>query len=985
MPQRRIVVLLTIGLIVLLGAVVARHHLKKWEAEQDFETARTALEMGRLADAAQLGARLAETSRFRSEGLLIAGEAAARQSRAEDALLLYRQVPQNGSRLARTALLAEGEILLHLLPSLNEAEQLYTRVLADDPENPVAHERLAFILGIQGRSREAVPHRLALLRAGQVSPLQLLLLALGETADENPESAKKFHQAKQDDPAALCAMARIDIQRDRSDSARRLLASAIRVRPDLWVAQAWYGRLLLRAHSLDEFARWHAELPAAADEAMEIWLVRGEAAMTNEQHAAAVRCYGEAVTRDPNHLAAVTGLAKALQAAGKPDLATRFRTRAKLLEQYATSARTHNISGSHDAVLEAAQRAADLGLAWESWGWYYLLNQTRKLDERESAQAETQFTEAKREPLARTLAAGQVASALTLANFPLPKRVGEKVATAAPSTPHDSLASSATAPSVHAGGFRFAQEPTNNGVTHAFHNGHNQGAAGEYMYEFSGGAAAAVDYDRDGWPDLYFSQGTDWPPRDDNLRHLDHLYRNGGDGKFENVAAKAGIIEQRFSQGVAVGDYDNDGFPDLYVANIGRNRLYHNNGDGTFDDVTPTANVAGDDWSTSVAIADLNGDSLPDIYVANYLRGEHLFTRPCLLPDGSTRLCTPHEFAAAQDRVYVNQGDGRFLDVTDTCGVVAPDGKALGVVVADMDDSRRLSVFTANDAVPNFLFANQTARAGDPPLLEERGFLAGVAVDGEGRAQACMGVAAGDADGDGRLDIFVTNFRNEANTLYRQTDPLAWTDVTRASGLYSASFDLLGFGAQFLDADLDGDQDLTLVNGHVGDLRHHGVAYQMRPQFFENLGAGKFEERRGSAAGPYFEGEYLGRGLARIDWNRDGRPDLAVNHLGSTAAIVTNHTTTQNHFLVVRLVGTQSARDAIGAVVTVRAAGRSQKQQLVAGDGYMASNERALFFGLNAADRIESVDVQWPSGVQSSLASPAIDQSLWIVEPATGP
>jgi tetratricopeptide (TPR) repeat protein len=981
-PQRRSFVLLAIGLVLLLGGIVVRHQLKKWEAEQDYETALTALELGRLADAAQLGARLAETTRFRSEGLLIAGEAAALQSRPEDALQLYRQVPQNGSRLARTALLAEGEILIKPLPSLNEAEQLYRRVLAEDPESVVAHERLAFILGIQGRATEAVPHRLALLRYGQVNPLQLLLLALGETADENPESANLFYKAKPDDPAALCAMARIDIQRNRVDSARRMLASAIRARPDLWVAQAWYGRLLLRARAFDEYARWHAELPSAADEAMEIWLVRAEAATALEQHEVAVRCYGEAVTRDPNHLAAMTGLARALQSAGKPDLANRFRARAKLLEQYATSARTHNISGSQDAVLEAAQRAAELGLAWESWGWYYVLNQSRKLDERESAQAEGQFAEAKREPQVRTLALGRIASDFPLAQFPLPTRGATQVAAVTPAARNDSPSIPPTVQATHPSGFRFAQEPAANGITLTFHNGHKQGAAGEYMYEFSGGAAAAIDYDRDGWSDLYFSQGTDWPPREDNLSHLDHLYRNRGDGKFENVAAQAGIVEQRFSQGVAVGDFDNDGFPDLYVANIGRNRLYRNNGDGTFDDVTPTANVAGDDWSTSVAIADLNHDSLPDIYVANYLRGEHLFTRPCLLPDGSIRLCTPHEFAAAQDRVYVNQGDGRFLDVTDTCGVVVPDGKALGLVIADMDDSRRLSVFTANDAVPNFLFANQTARPGDPPVLEERGFLAGVAVDGEGRAQACMGVAAGDSDGDGRLDIFVTNFRNEANTLYRQTDPLTWTDATRAAGLYSASFDLLGFGAQFLDADLDGDQDLMLVNGHVGDLSHHGIPYRMRPQFFENLGGGKFEERRGSAAGPYFEGEYLGRGLARLDWNRDGRPDLAVNHLSATAAIITNQTVSKHHFLTVRLVGTQSARDAIGAVVSVRTANGIQKQQLVAGDGYMASNERALFFGLNSADRIESVEVQWPSGSQSSLPSPAVDQNLWIVEPA---
>ena len=243
-----------------------------------------------------------------------------------------------------------------------------------------------------------------------------------------------------------------------------------------------------------------------------------------------------------------------------------------------------------------------------------------------------------------------------------------------------------------------------------------------------------------------------------------------------------------------------------------------------------------------------------------------------------------------------------------------------------------------------------------------------------------MGVAAGDADGDGRLDIFVTNFRNEANTLYLQTDRLAWLDRTRTAGLYAASFDLLGFGTQFLDADLDGDQDLVLVNGHVGDLRHHGVAYAMRPQLFENVGQGKFEERRGSAAGEYFDGEYLGRGFARVDWNRDGKPDLAVNHLSSPATLVTNRSTTTHHFLTVRLVGTQSARDAIGAVVAIRSGDRVQTQQLLAGDGYMASNERALFFGLNTAEHIDQLEVLWPSGLRTTRRDARVDSDVLVIE-----
>lgn len=972
-------------LALLGGGWTVRGLLQRWEQDQEFDAAKSALELGRLEEASELAQRLAETSRYREPGLLIAGEAAARRGQADTALAFYRRVPfgeaattqsslpkdSRSARFARASLLAQGEILLNVAPSLGAAEAVYRRALAIDPDSVVAHERLAFILGLQGRAREAAEHRVALLRLGQVLPIQLVLLALGETADENPETVARFINALTDDPAALRAAARIALQRERQTELMRHVTAAVRAEPDVAVAQAWLGRALLRSADEAAFHRWLDELPPAASDAPEVWLVKAEQAMAAADHRVAVRCYAEAVRQDPNYLAAVTGLARALQMAGDPQAAQQFRERAKRLEQLATAARTHQISGSKAALLQAAEIAATLGLAWESWGWYDALNQFERFEGDRKRAAESQYSLARAEPSTRVLPSGRIAESFAWQLYPLPARLAAR-------SPNGRAAlGAATAASP---GFRFIAEPPATGIDFAFHNGHRSEVAGEYMYEFSGGAAAALDYDLDGWPDLYLSQGTDWPPREDNFAHLDHLCRNLGEGRFVNVAAEAGVRENRFSQGVAVADIDNDGFPDLYIGNIGANRLYRNNGDGTFTDVTAHAGVAGGDWTSSIAPADFNNDGLIDFYVGNYLQGEHLFDRPCLLPDGSTRLCTPHEFAAAQDRVYINEGDGRFRDVTAECGVAIPDGKTLGVVAADIDGSGRMSVFTANDAVPNFLFVNEglddrpaaALRQGGEsaaaltsarvPRFAEKAFLAGVAVDIDGRAQACMGIAAGDANGDGRLDLFATNFRNEANVLYIAQDGLAWLDQTRSAGLHAPSFDLLGFGTQFFDADVDGDQDLVLVNGHVGDLRQHGIAYRMRAQLFENRGAGLFEERRGASAGPFFDGEYLGRGLARLDWNRDGRPDFAVNQLLGPAALVTNHTPPRLRTVAVRLIGTQSPRDAIGSTVTVTAAGRRQTQQLVSGDGYMASNERLLFFTLPSDVADASVEIRWPSG-----------------------
>jgi hypothetical protein len=300
-------------------------------------------------------------------------------------------------------------------------------------------------------------------------------------------------------------------------------------------------------------------------------------------------------------------------------------------------------------------------------------------------------------------------------------------------------------------------------------------------------------------------------------------------------------------------------------------------------------------------------------------------------------------------------------------------------VAADFDGSGRLSLFVANDTTPNFFFENKTPTTGSP-LFIERGHLSGLAVDTEGRSQACMGVAAGDADGNGRLDIFVTNFRNEANTLYLQQTENLFVDQTRRYGLFEPTFEMLGFGTQFLDADLDGRLDLVLANGHVGNLSQHGIPYQMRPQFFYNVENRRFVELSSPGLGSYFGQKQLGRSLARLDWNRDGRDDFVTSHLETPAALVTNETRNAGHFLALRLRGVASARDAIGTTAVLYFGGQTQMRQLTAGDGYMASNERILRFGLGKRASVEQVEIRWPSGLNQTLLHPPVDSELLVVE-----
>jgi hypothetical protein len=529
---------------------------------------------------------------------------------------------------------------------------------------------------------------------------------------------------------------------------------------------------------------------------------------------------------------------------------------------------------------------------------------------------------------------------------------------------------------------RFADLAREAGVNFTYHNGRDPDVVGTRIFESSGGGVAALDYDGDLWPDLYFTQGGDWPPQPGQTLHLDRIFRNLGNGQFVDVTAASRLGDEGYSQGVAAGDFDDDGFADLYVANIGENRLYRNNGDGTFSDSTARAQIHSAGWTTSVLVADLNGDGFPEIYDVTYLAGRAPLESICYDHKTGTipAVCSPKGFAADDDRLYLNRGDGKFEDVSDRSGIRASDGKGLGIVAGDFDGSGRLSLYVANDTTDNFLFMSQPGKPGDPPRFVECGKLAGCAVDAEGKAQASMGIAAGDADGDGLLDLFVTNFYDEYAVLYRQVASGQFEDASARAQIKEPTRHMLGFGTQFLDANLDGWPDLVVANGHVDDGRRVGIPYRMRAQFFANAGAGGFIELPAEQLGDYFQREQLGRAVARVDWNRDGREDFAVSNLDTPASLVTNRTSQTGHFLALQLRGVQSNRDAIGTAVVAAIGGRHQFQQLTAGDGYQASNQRQLVFGLGDMRCVDELTIRWPSGRQQKFANVAGDATYLVVE-----
>ena len=584
-----------------------------------------------------------------------------------------------------------------------------------------------------------------------------------------------------------------------------------------------------------------------------------------------------------------------LESLGESDASRRLSDRAARLQKLCGVMDLLFSDRENKALLRsAAELTESLGCLWEAWGWHRVMltvdpQASWALEGVRRLQGELQSGP----PL--VVDAENPAKQIDLSSIALP-RWDAGVSSSQPSNPE--------APKYRAAFTNLASQA---GIDFLYFAGADSFEDGRRMQQFTGGGVAVLDYDADGWPDVYLTQGCRWPPRPGQTEYLDRLYRNRGDGTFEDVTERSLLAEDRFSQGVAAGDVNNDGFADLYVANVGGNRLYLNQGDGTFRDETAAAGIAGETWTTSCLLADLNGDGLPDLYDVNYVQGDEVYQRTCD-QNGRRRTCSPNIFEPQPDGFYLNLGDGRFKAQTAAAGLDVSGGNGLGAVAADFDGSGRLSLFIANDQDANFYFVNHTPHPGGKPQFVEQGVLSGLAFDAEGKAQACMGVAAGDVNDDGRLDLFVTNFYQESNTLYVQDASGLFADATATSGLRGPSYEMLGFGAQFIDGELDGYQDLVLTNGHVDDFTHQQIPYQMSPQYFRGLGQGKFAERPAVELGEFFQGKYLGRSLARLDWNRDGREDFVVSHLDAPAALATNTSTETGHYLAVQLRGVKSSR-----------------------------------------------------------------------------
>lgn len=526
---------------------------------------------------------------------------------------------------------------------------------------------------------------------------------------------------------------------------------------------------------------------------------------------------------------------------------------------------------------------------------------------------------------------------------------------------------------------------------------HRSGAREKnYILETASGGVAIFDYDGDGRPDIYLLNGSTVPGIQGKQRPpRAALYRNLGDWQFQDVTEKAGVANERWGMSVAVGDYDNDGRPDIYVGNFGVSRLYHNNGGGTFTDVAPRLGCARKGWSTGASFGDYDGDGRLDIFVPGYLDFD--INNPPPNPSeagkpgsiagnfcqfrGVPVMCGPRGLKGESDTLYHQKPDGTFEDSSVKAGVNDPqDYYGFSSAFVHVNEDDLLDLIVVNDSTPKQLYINK----GDG-TFEEVGYASGVALNENGREQAGMGLAVGDYDNDGRVDFYITNFSDDSNTLYHNDGEATFTDVTFQAGHGEVTMPFLGWGTSFLDFDNDGWKDIFAVNGHVYpavDNYQWGTSYAQQPLLFRNLATGRFD-RVPAAPGSGLAIAIPGRGLAVGDLDGDGLLDAVINNIDSAPTVLRNVTKPAGHWIELRLVGDpskKSPRDAIGAIAYVTTGKLRQRADVVSGASYASQNDLKLHFGLGSATRIDKLEVKWPDGALETVSIGGCDRAVTIVE-----
>lgn len=879
----------------------------------------------------------------------------------ERAISLCEEFAEQDPSQAAEALAFASETSTLPLAQLERSEQFAQRALAIDPSNQRALANYTRLLTMTGRRWKSIPWLAEYVVRYEDSLQQLIWLADVSVVISDRDMLDAAQMAYPDDPLPVFGVAFDSVIAHPHEAVEHLKA-CLKLRPDMVEAHVLLGRALLDAGDEDAFREWDRQLPAECELHPEVWRARGKW-WRNRDPKKALRCYLECCRRSQEDAQANLQISLLLDQQGESEAATVFRTRIEKINTYLDIVRDVRERHDHSGTLQAARLAEQLQRPVEALGWYRVavehgLATAAAVENHKYSAADLDSV------VASEFDPDQV---VDRTRWPLPER-------ALTVRDPDSITDR------NSEALRFRDVAQSVGLEFEYVNRRDASDTLRDFETVNGGGVAAIDYDCDGWPDLFFTQaGRSLARIDENTIYSDPLFRNIDGVRVLDVSSSVRIVDWGYGQGCTVGDFDDDGFPDLVIANTGQNRLFHNCGDGTFQDVTDESGITGDAWTSSLAIADLNSDSWPDLYEVRYVEAEDLFEKVCYVSEGVRRPCPPGEFAPVDDVIWLSTGDGRFVPHANA-GIPTGSGRGLGLIVADFDQSPGLDVFVGNDGTADFLLINQSeATEGLPQFLNEA-TLRGVAVNGRGGAQGTMGIAYRDFDGDGTLDLFQANFYGESSSLYLGLGNGYFNDATSHVGLYTSSLTMLAWGAEFLDADLDGWGDLVVVNGHLEDKTQYGEPYRMSAQLYRNDGRGRFAEVSAATSGDWFQKPRLARALATLDWNRDGQMDFAVTSLDSPAALLTGETTSVGNSITIHLRAVGSARDAIGTKVTIEAGGRQQVHQLITGDGFQTSNQRTIHTGVGDHDQIDRLTIHWPSGRVQEWESLGVNQEILIVE-----
>lgn len=979
---------LSIGLIagLIVGLVVYWYWPEPNSSDKKAEQIQAWLEAGSFQSVLDESQKLLAAQPQNSQALWWKGQALEGLGRVPEAVELYQSAPVVEGNVASARCKLRCSELYFQQGNANEVER-YLKLALEAKEDLVeANYQMYLILTLQARRWEGEPYLMRLASLGEAELEDLVLMTLSSLYISDKKGRDLFPLAQPGNERFRLIDARLAFDRNALTEAETILRGILKQNPDLPDTWAWLGWTLLQQRNFDSLADWNKSLPASATEHPLVWLTRGMWYLQQENEPVAARCFAETLKRDSIQSTATYQLAILLNRFG--DTANAEAMSARSLVLHDLEQLTHKLYTRKDQpdiytalkdridtipdTLESIGRYIEAA-AWQRW----IVSRSGNA---QAAQAKYErLRELAQGAKLKTVEAFSPLKGIDLQKWPLPEGSSSQ------SSRSDSrdLATSGSLPAT-----RWQNVASNIGVDFTFANDRDPKLDGIPINKATGGGVGAIDFDRDGRPDLYWTQGGSIADGKQVSLARDALYRNISGERFVEVGELAFIVDGQFGAGLAVGDYDCDGFSDLYIANQEQNRLLRNNGDGTFEDVTESAKIALPIWSTSTLMVDVNGDLLPDLFDATYVEGNDYKVKLCVT-DGPPRGCGPTAFTPTQDRLWINQGDGTFQEKGREAGIHAPGGYGLGAVGADFSQTGRMDLFVANDESANFYFRNKVkavppnqAAPNPEASFIERAVLEGVAFDRDGVAQACMGIAADDADGDGRLDLFITNFYNQANILYLQKSN-GFIDATNSSGMRTPSYRMLGFGAQFVDADLDGNPDLMVTNGHVDDYTYKSVPFKMPAQFFRNQGKGRFVEERAITLGPFFEEKYLGRGMATCDWNGDGKEDVLISHVDAPAAILQNDSAEVGNYIAIEVVGTQSPRDGYGTLVEVESSGKKRTRQLVAGGGYQAVNEQKLILGIGKQQNADRVRVRWLSGTET-IATDVPANSHWIAVEGTG-